>query len=108
MKDNNEQPTHRISHVIASVVVQHLQDECGDGDAHLTISDRTLACEVRDEILRECNWIKDCTYLSQVPDKFMIHLSNMSNENVTITDDPTFEATLPSWYGLRIRYGHWR
>jgi hypothetical protein len=35
-------------------------------------------------------------------------LSDMSNENVHITDDPLHEATLPSWIGLRIRHGHWR
>lgn len=104
----DSQPERRLSHSIAHAVVMHLQEESGDGDAHLTISDRSMAYEVREEILKECKWLKDCTGLITPPEggSFFILLSDQSNENVTITDNISLEV--PSWVGLRIRHGHWR
>lgn len=89
---------------LAAFVIQHMYDECGDGDACVTVSDQGQAELLRDEITRQCNWLKDCSQ-SDAP---VFHLSDMSNENIWITWDPTFDATVPKWIGLRIRWGHWR
>ena len=100
-------PEHLTIQCIARLVLQHLQGECGDGDACVTLSTRAEAETLRDELLRQCHWIKDCTPESQVGE-VMFHLSDMCNENIWITCDPGFDATLPRWVGLRLRWGHWK
>lgn len=96
--------TYRANRTLAALVLEHLQGECGDGDACVTVSDRDCAERIRSEVLSQCSWLKDCTQLNAPA----FHLSDMCNENVWITWDPTFEAGLPTWVGLRIRWGHWR
>lgn len=101
------QPEKRMIQCIACLILQHLQNESGDGDACVTLSNCEEATALRDELLRQCRWIKDCTSETHV-DKPAYHLSDMSNENIWITWDPKFDATVPPWVGLRIRWGHWR
>lgn len=95
---------NRTIQCISTLVFQHIQDESGDGDACVTVSDQGQAVLLRDEITRQCSWLKDCSQ----PDAPVFHLSDMSNENIWITWDPSFDATVPKWVGLRIRCGHWR
>lgn len=95
---------NRTIQCIAVLVLQHMQDECGDGDACVTVSDQGQAELLRGEITRQCNWLKDCSQ----SEARVFHLSDMSNENIWITWDPLFDTTLPKWVGLRIRCGHWR
>lgn len=89
---------------LAALILQHMQDECGDGDACVTVSDQGQAEHLRDEITRQCSWLKDCSQ----PGAPAFHLSDMSNENIWITWNPSFDATVPKWVGLRVRWGHWR
>lgn len=100
----NPSITTRADRALAAMVLEHMQGECGDGDACVTVSDRDHAVCIRSEILHQCHWLKDCT----APDASVFHLSDMSNENIWITWDPAFDSTLPGWVGLRIRWGHWR
>lgn len=103
----------RLNQSIAYMILQHLQDECGDGDACITVSDRTAANQLRGEILLQCSWLKDCTSnlgidMGDRNGHTTYLLSDMRNENVHITTDPDFEKKLPSWVGLRLRIGNWR
>ena len=103
----------KLNQSIAHMILQHLQDECGDGDACITVSDRTAADQLRGEILLQCSWLKDCTTSPGIDmgdrNGYTTYLlSDMSNENVHITTDPDFEKELPSWVGLRLRIGNWR
>lgn len=100
-------PEKRVIQCIACLILQHLQSEAGDGDASVTVSNRSEAESLRDDVLRQCSWLKDCTS-PDAKSKMMFHLSDMSNENIWITWDPNFDATLPPWVGLRLRWGHWQ
>lgn len=107
------QSASRLNQSIARMILQYLHDECGDGDACITVSDRTVADQLRGEIMLQCAWLKDCTSnpgidMGDQNGHTTYLLSDMSNENVHITTDPNFEKELPSWVGLRLRIGNWR